>query len=490
MKKALIILLIFFANTVNPLSAQEIVPACKNGKWGHIDLWGNTVIPFIFDDARPFLFDNKTAAVKMRGKWGYTNRAGRIVVPCRYQEVEDYCEGLKKVKLNGKWGVINDYGRNLIVPQFDTLITQYSAYLLGKLGDKTRVYYKGKEISSQKYDNYELTFGDYVIAGKNNLYGLIDSLGQEVVPPEYGKIEYRHNHYYQLGSSLFINPTKKDTLTRSAYYSYDPYKYGYKPFNQDDGYVYLNREGKNIFGKYYLKAYGFSDGVAEVINLDHIRQYIDTSGNVLFDAPKGYRIGGFYDGYAVCRNNSSKHLYGIINKKGEIIIEPAYERLSFEGNYFVGEKEDQEYYINSLGRLLDYSTIEYFQKGVYLVERNGKWGLADSLFNEMIPTIYDKIESSFDRLLCVCSNGKWGFLDQSGNEVIPFIYEDAIDFQKELAIVKYKGKYGIIDKKNRCRVKFEFDQIQKGWSVAYVKSIPMYYSIIIEEEEEEVSLNN
>ena len=49
-----------------------------NGKWGYIDLYGNVVLPLIYDDAS--FFSEGRVEVKKDGKWGFIDLNGNEII--------------------------------------------------------------------------------------------------------------------------------------------------------------------------------------------------------------------------------------------------------------------------------------------------------------------------------------------------------------------------------------------------------------------------
>lgn len=102
----------------------------KNGemiaKYGFIDKKGNTVIPFIYDDAESF--NNNLAEVSIKGLSGYIDRAGKEVIPIEYPpriyvdskyKLGSFSEGLINIRRGDKWGYLNIYGKTIIPFIFD-----------------------------------------------------------------------------------------------------------------------------------------------------------------------------------------------------------------------------------------------------------------------------------------------------------------------------------------------------------------------------------
>ena len=53
------------------------------------------------------------APVKVNGKLGFIDKSGKLVIDAKYDEAENFSEGLAGVELNGKWGYINIKGDEL-----------------------------------------------------------------------------------------------------------------------------------------------------------------------------------------------------------------------------------------------------------------------------------------------------------------------------------------------------------------------------------------
>ncbi len=70
------------------------------------------VVPCKYDDVEDFV--EGLAAVKLDGKWGYIDTTGREVIPFKYDYAGDFSEGLAAVNLDGKRGFIDTTGQVVI----------------------------------------------------------------------------------------------------------------------------------------------------------------------------------------------------------------------------------------------------------------------------------------------------------------------------------------------------------------------------------------
>ena len=49
--------------------------------WGFVDAKGNTVIPFLYEEAKSFHYDTPYTEAKKGGKWGFINKEGETLIP-------------------------------------------------------------------------------------------------------------------------------------------------------------------------------------------------------------------------------------------------------------------------------------------------------------------------------------------------------------------------------------------------------------------------
>ena len=89
----------------------------KEGKLGIIDTNGVLRTPFVLDSIEGD-FQKSVLAVRISGKWGYINVKGQTVIPPQYDEARPFYDTLAAVKLGEKWGYINQEGTLMIPYQY------------------------------------------------------------------------------------------------------------------------------------------------------------------------------------------------------------------------------------------------------------------------------------------------------------------------------------------------------------------------------------
>lgn len=213
--------------------------------------------------------------------------------------------------------------------------------------------------------------------------------------------------------------------------------------NGDWQYINLNKELISKDKTYKVKHF-FSDGLARVIEKNKWG-YIDKNGEYVI-SPIYEKALDFKNGLAPVMLNN---LWGFINKKGEFVIKPQY----------LGAKEFE----NNIGTVLD-------NKGYKYVNRN----------LEIFPTNkeYEVLHYFVENLAPVKKNKKWGFIDTTGNFIIEPVFEEVDYFSEGLAAVKYKGKWGYILTSGEWYVNPVFDFAKKFKDgMGLVKEGKIYYYV-------------
>jgi hypothetical protein len=99
-------------------SKEGLLIASKEGKYGYVNLKGETVIPFIYDWGAAE-FSEGLAAVGSKGKVGFISPGGDTVIPFIYEHAINFSEGLAVFSVNKKYGYINKKGEIKIAPEYD-----------------------------------------------------------------------------------------------------------------------------------------------------------------------------------------------------------------------------------------------------------------------------------------------------------------------------------------------------------------------------------
>ena len=66
----------------------------------------------------------------------------------------------------------------------------------------------------------------------------------------------------------------------------------------------------------------------------------------------------------------------------------------------------------------------YFRAQIYIVKRDGKYGIVSKEGKERIPLIYDKLKTLNNEVLKATINSKTGVIDYDGGIKVTLIYDD------------------------------------------------------------------
>lgn len=284
-----------------------------NGKWGFINTQGSFAIAAIYDNVLDF--GEGRAAVRIDSLWGFIDAEGAQVVPFKYRSIRPYFEGKAAVTENGLWGWIDRSGKTLVEPKFGAA----------------------------------LTFGEGLIAvresrtdGRAGKWGFADESGAWSIEPKY---EIIAGERFRKGLCLVADSS---------------------------GFYFIDKQGKNVFGKTFPRANDFFSDLAAVV---------DTS----------------------FRN---KLEWGLIDRQGKTVIQP---------NYLVCDPRGAA------------------ESGLIPVRRGRQFGFIDRRDSLRVPYRYDGVFPFSYGRSGVYTNGKFGFIDRKGELAIKPLYGQALPFHKTSA---------------------------------------------------------
>lgn len=157
----------------------------------------------------------------------------------------------------------------------------------------------------------------------------------------------------------------------------------------------------------------------------------------------------------------SDEYWGVINKKGDIIVPFKFSSIDFAADLIIARNGDDFSIFTKTGKMLNDLTKKYNwfssanHPSLIIVTQNQKYGLVNSNGIEVVPPKYDYLNGFNSDMARFQINNKWGYINKSGKEVIPPIYDEAEDFNSELAVVKQNGLAGGINKQNKVVIPFK-----------------------------------
>jgi len=312
--------------------------------------------------------------VKKNQKYGVVTANNQIVIPFKYDEIYNLANGYK-VTLNEKEGVVNNKGKLIIPLKYEDISQQnncYKATLDGKEGilsldNKTLIPFMYQQLQLDNFNTETLI----VAKNEENKVGFINTKNEWVISPI-----YRLASPFQNGLAFVRDEQKKSMLINTKgevvikgfdvleYYNSNiivvrDYRWNYSVYNYKgellDVYnsFYENHYGEQVHQVSKQGKYGFIDGNNKVIipleyeGANELREglipvikndkwgCINLKNEIVIPFQFIGSLGVFENGIAVYNKGpESKMGYswfqcGLINNKGEVIVEPKYKRIEY-----------------------------------------------------------------------------------------------------------------------------------------------------------------
>jgi len=138
---------------------------------------------------------------------------------------------------------------------------------------------------------------------------------------------------------------------------------------------YIDANNQLIIDYQFDKVKGFDSGIA-IASKDKRWFYIDKSGKEVTDMPATDKVYGFIKGYAFVKRGDN---IGIINAKGDVIIEPTYRKIfPATGGYAKVQKDDLFGLVDKTGKVVlepVYQDIGKYSNGVLKAKKDGVVGI-------------------------------------------------------------------------------------------------------------------
>ncbi len=410
---------------------------CQGGKWGVIDSSGRKIIPPKYDFLQRYY--NKIFIAETNKQFGVINSQDKILIPFEFDEIlhlnnpKDSTKWLItpfcKVRKNNFWGVRDTFNSEMIPCQYGQISLKanknkiyfllQSNNLLGIMNFQQQILIPVlyQQIIFLNNTNKDSILYKFCLVQQNNLWGIIDTSNQLIISCEYNEIQFLP----QEKENFFL--VKKNGLCGI----FDENGQKIIPIK----YKEISFLGKNIF-------------IAKTTN---VFGYFSKNGELIFDG-EGTNFKPFRNGFAAVYFEEMQK-WNFINKNGRIISEEGFEN------------------------------VKNFSCNVAPVQKNGAWGVIDTMGNFLISPQFDTISEFFEEKASAKykMGEKFGYINTVGKWIIKPQFEIAGDFKNEVAIVSKNGKkFGVINAQGKWvqRPKYqaitEFDK----YKIAKIQSYKNY----------------
>jgi hypothetical protein len=414
-----------------------------DGIWNFIDREFNVIATFS-DNAEIEEIDTNTLFITQKEKCGLIDEFGRKITELKYELIDKFSEGFAVVKLLGRYGFINKVG---------------------------------KEITDLKFEDADEFIDSVAKVKLSGKYGLLDFSGTEILPICYDEVDR------MVGSRLFYDDG--GVGNQNVFIAFD--KGVSRLFRKDkQKIIEIAKDFEKVKSIYeycfevdgeYKKSTDFF-----ILNTNNGIKLINVNGHIISDGVYSFIENRLY-GKMFCVHVNEKA--GLINCKGEIVLEVKYDEIRDCTNGYIVKLENKYGLMNISGEIvieIKYDEIRESLNG-YIVKLGGKEGFFNSAGNELLTTEYDEIYIKQEYLnnqgfVIYRMGEKFGAFNLSKKSIIPAKYDELEIFNNELLVASKNKNIGIIDFHNNEYVKTEFksyDQLSNRYLVFYSEDFRFYF---------------
>lgn len=322
-----------------------------------------------------------------------------------------------------------------------------------------------KGILTKDKEQGKITSKDYVVAFKDNKWGIIDSDGNTVIDPSYEEM-------------ITIPNSKKDIFLCIYNVNYETGEYKTKALNSKNEEIFTQYEQiEAISNKDKDDNIWYEENVLKV-KKDGKYGTINLEGKEL--TPSQYEEIASIEGIKNALKVKKDGKMGVIDSEGKTVLPTQYQEITNLGKDnkegFIVKAEDGKYgvvdYSNQTVLETKYDAIEKIHgNDMYVVKQAGKEILVKKDGTEQLNSGYDEIKAilkNADHGIIYTKNGKYGVMKTTGEVIIPAEYEELREAKTGLLIAKQNGKYGIIDLQKETKVE------NKYISISYYEKADIY----------------
>ena len=416
-----VIVFIMVVITINKILSKEaekiqtekltFISAYQNGKWGVINNKGELVVDTTYDEMITIPNPEKPIFV------------------CTYNVNDETGEYKTKVINNKGEELFKDYDKVEIIENFDSKQNiWYEKNLLRviKNGKYGLIDLDGKKIIDCTYDNITTLKGveENLVVKKDNLVGVINNIGQTIVPVEYSDIKTLKEGYKN--EYIIVDENgKSGIISTSGTVIVEPTYSEIKYINSnelyavkiDDKWNLINKKGEILNNSY--DDYSYVKGDYVIVQKDGKYGIITTAGDVKI--PATYEdLQYAFSVYYIAKSDSK---YGIINTDNIVQIPIEYSSMTYweEKDIIIADKTETE-------TVLFDSNLAEKLKGIFVFEKDYIKARIDGQDKYYTYKFEEKQTTNIlaqNTLFVTKQDGKYGFADSQGNLVVKCIYDEA-----------------------------------------------------------------
>lgn len=422
-----------------------------NGKNnGVVDKQGNVIIPFSYSQINFLPAYWIEASNKQKSFW-YTRKGETFLQ--EYESAFPHVNGYAIVYKAKKWGLVNAQGK-LEIPliydryrinhqgkyifyqtQDSVTYTPLVQNLTTSIPDANRPPVIPQRVLGLKTDRVQIfdRYRGWYLVQKARLFGLVDSLGKEILPIEYQELArkgsdliylYKKNRiggYWIISKNIKVEP-KYNYLNPVG----DSSMLAIVGNGKDFGILDIEKENlifpySNYFITYYKPYFALriknDSSSVWYVNLNAKRQncaLLNEKGQMI-EKPDSVDIQPYSDGsYLIVPDLNEKSTpYPVLKSPdGKVLRQFKDQYVNNDGVWI--RYYDQSYQVKWVNhhhyRESDACEVDGIGEELYTIKKDGLWGFTDLKGQVVFPPGFSAVKPSKNGWICVKVNGKWGIL--------------------------------------------------------------------------------
>ncbi len=368
---------------------------------------------------------------QQEGQYALMNENGKLVTPFDYTEISPFSNQLTRVRRTSVQDDNSLHNEYAILSQNGLLISDWMDSIASTAGDdifvvkhqnKWGIFHQNNtKYLSKNFEDIGIFNAGIAPAKLDGRWGFIENNGIWVISPAYTDAQAYTGRYapvkLQNGQWQLIDRKGQPVLSDS----YDSVK-----LFQDGAYGIVYQKGKSTYlgfnsralnGELYDETGLFGEDGIAVTRKDTIHYYVNTSGEILFQADSLFE---FKNGRGIFKKQS---LWGWINDEAEVIAEPAFDEIIFSaGTHLVVRKGIQLLLVDVKGTTIQEIVADrneiVLTATALLTGLHPAFYLIDLIKNQYTVLKYDEVGDISHGAIVVKKDSLYGYIDLNGKEVV------------------------------------------------------------------------
>ncbi len=315
-----------------------------------------------------------------------------------------------------------------------------------------------------EYEAIGLFNAGYAQIQKNGKIGLINENGQEIFTPNYNDIRVVSSSFFTLfkdGRRRLVNLTG-DTIIDDDFDYVEVWNEHFIGYMQEDKWGAVNHTGQKIvtpqfsslqvWKEQYLLT-GDSTGVglidktgSEILAANYEEIQFHDSNTFLF---KEDSLWGIVNGKGIKQTSNRWNEYKAISPQYIQLMQNDLERVSLYS--IAKEKIISENEYSGFLQFNDEQVVSREENGLGLINDNGE---------KILNAKYEEIHAYPGRLFRAMRKGKWGLIDSNEEIIVDFNYDFIGPPSNSVAVIGQKDKYGVVGLNGELTTAIEYDRIE------------------------------